>query len=98
MKVRQGFVSNSSTTSFCIYGVGTNEDIAWTQARDAGLVHERFQDYSDPQYALGVPFTDIRDDETGAQFKERVRKAVRRLLPDVSDDDFGAQEDAYRDG
>ena len=28
MKIRQGFVSNSSTTSFCIYGVVTNvEDL-----------------------------------------------------------------------
>ena len=26
MKVRQGFVSNSSTTSFCIYGVTNDED------------------------------------------------------------------------
>ena len=26
MKIRNGFVSNSSTTSFCIYGIGINDE------------------------------------------------------------------------
>jgi hypothetical protein len=98
MKVRQGFVSNSSTTSFCIYGVGTNEPVSASDIKKAGLSYEYFQEYSEHKLAIGLPFTDIENHETGAEFKSRVRTAVRKVLPTVSDDDFGVQEDAYRDG
>lgn len=97
MKIRQGFVSNSSTTSFCIYGVETNEDV-WEDAKEVGLAIESFSDYSEYDYAVGLPYHMIQDNETGAEFKHRVQTAIRKIFPDVKDEAFGLQADAYYDG
>ncbi len=97
MKIRQGFVSNSSTTSFCLYGVGIDKDL-WNEAREHGLEFEPYSEYSDKEYALGLSWHKICDSETGAEFKQRVRDLVRKALPDAKDEEFGNQEDAYRDG
>ena len=92
MKIRPGFVSNSSTTSFCIYGVHTEEDV-WDEAENVGLECHRFN-YSG--YAVGMPFCDMGEDETKADFKTRVQALVKKVLPDATE--FGMQEDSYYDG
>jgi len=98
MKTRQGFVSNSSTTSFMIYGADTNNEDADELAREIGLTCEYYQEYSEHRYAVGLSWDEVKDDETAAQFKARVEEAVKKILPEVTDADFGTCQDAYRDG
>ena len=85
MKVRQGFVSNSSTTSFCIYGVGLDE---WPEApknfeypdypkeywgeQANGLDLEM---YSEPYGGggwIGMPLYNMKLEETRQQFQDRI--------------------------
>lgn len=141
MKVRQGFVSNSSTTSFCIYGIcesttkikealiekgfATEEDLAdgvseylddWSynkRKRDGELTEEDVDknegryfkaedgytlDYiDDDEYSyLGIPWKNIEEDETGAQFKTRIETKMKTLFGD--DIECGTHEEAWRDG
>lgn len=81
MKTRTGFVSNSSSTSFCIYGIDLDATMNWDEMselsqklRDDGL--EVHSDDCDEIY-VGRSWAEIKDDETGAQFKENVEKALR---------------------
>jgi len=100
MKIRNGFVSNSSTTSFCIYGIGLPKDIdrsSLKPPKDYSI--ERFQDCSDFNYAIGRDFCTIEDNETGKQFRDSVKKTIRELLNrEIPDSDFDVQSDAYYDG
>lgn len=77
MKIRYGFVSNSSSTSFCIYGAIVKEEID----------EKTFLDYyyGDPDcdrtIYLGLEYSNMKEDETKAQFKERIQKEIDRLFP-----------------
>jgi hypothetical protein len=98
MKTRQGFVSNSSTTSFCIYGI----QIAPDEIRD--IVREvvgEAMDY-DEYLENHVPISVITDDygdyyverewcdiglvETGGQFMANVTETVNRVFPNHGKD------------
>jgi len=116
MKIRKGFVSNSSTTSFCLYGLDFCSD-------DDGLVGEvckklggeSFEDLSDgldfiadkigletfygwegEQQYIGIEWSNIKDDETGAQFKERITNKLKEAFGDHVK--CSTHEEAYRDG
>ena len=82
MKIRQGFVSNSSTTSFCIYGacisdMSTEDEEMYEIVEAAGL------DCHCPEgssgYYVGRSWSSVGDDETGKQFKESVQQAIKEL-------------------
>jgi len=87
MKIRHGFVSNSSSQSFCIYGVciGAKEvgieddDKLMDKADEAGLFTSYGPEYSDGIY-IGREFSTIGDDETGKEFKEGVEKKMEELF------------------
>lgn len=87
MKIRQAFVSNSSTTSFTLYGVIVPDDkTAYELARDSDLKVT----YGDPNdwpqniyvgLVLSGDFehwsgSNMRDDETKLEFMERVKVAL----------------------
>ena len=80
MKIRQGFVSNSSSSSFCIYGCCIEEN-------DIDAIDEKLKEKNiyivygpyDSVY-IGREFTSIKDDETGKQFKENVEKEIEEVL------------------
>lgn len=98
MKIRNGFVSNSSTSSFCIFGIylenyqGDEYDIE-KKAKELGL-EMHYPPYSGP--AIGRSFCTIKDDETGAQFKQSVRDNFVKLgLPT---DKVSLCEQAWYDG
>lgn len=90
MKIRQGFVSNSSTTSFCIYGSWVDvprvvedpndEDSDYLEDYEVldDICSKHGLSYSsiDSNYAVGLGPDDIKDNETGAQFKKRVQDAI----------------------
>jgi len=103
MKIRKGFVSNSSTTSFCIYGLYFDSNAAAVAASSVDSMDEI--DYAllhygqnDEVYA-GLSPTEIEDDETGRQFKDRIEEKLKEIFPNLSEHQkFGYFEDAYYDG
>lgn len=106
MKIRNGFVSNSSTTSFCIYGVvvSKNEIIKALNPDEKELddlcyfLEKKFPsltiahpDYGD--YFIGRSFPSIKDDETGKQFKDSVKQELTGIFgPDIK---FNIQQEAW---
>lgn len=108
MKVRSGFVSNSSTSSFCLYGMCFDSDEIDAIAQALGI-EEKYDLAEDVATALGLqceygPEDEyfigrdpgcIGDDETGSQFKNSIKKALQKALKDVNCD---YHERAWRDG
>jgi len=110
MKIRRSFVSNSSTTSFCIYGTnlqyGTNfqgdiddiQDIVATFNTINGtrLFTQYYQKGAVEGVIVGYQWYNIRDNETGAQFKTRIETEIEKC--------FGSKltcctyQDAWYDG
>lgn len=83
MKIRQGFVSNSSSTAFCIFGTWlepkTQEEREqiYEKAEELGLYVRSDQGY----YGLyiGLEYCDLKDDETGAEFKTRANELLNQV-------------------
>jgi hypothetical protein len=79
MKIRQGFVSNSSSSSFCIYGAKIKNDVdvdVYDVAEKAGLECHYPEGWE--SYYVGMSWSLVGDDETGAQFKKRVETIVEK--------------------
>lgn len=82
MKIRTGFVSNSSTTSFCVIGgwVDPPEDVD-----DPSDYMDELGEYlcvyaMDNEYAVGLSYDDMKPDETRAQFERRIEELVYKHL------------------
>jgi hypothetical protein len=142
MKIRQGFVSNSSSSSFCLYGLSIDE----SEIRDALLARGEVLNEDEMEYLgeyfyypysyenrkkngeelteddkrieakffskddgfeyedvdgymqfIGISWKNIRDDETGAEFKKRVENKLKELFPD-KDIQCGTHEHAWYPG
>jgi len=103
MKIRTSFVSNSSSTSFCIYGISTSssKDLPTeveTTLNDLGL-NCYYEPYNDTIY-IGMSLTKIKDNETFAQFKERVEKIFAKsgLPKETISGKYEVIEDSWYDG
>jgi len=96
MKIRAGFVSNSSSVSFCIYGIWIDhpEEELMEVAEELGLYCHRDQ-YGDGLY-IGEEWSSIGDDETGKQFKEATQEKVNKLP--VDDKKCSTHEEGWYDG
>lgn len=110
MKIRSGFVSNSSSSSFLIYGVCLDED----EIREAlnidddvdiyGILEDKLEnadmEYHNPEYYdgwfIGKSWSDVGDDETGKQFKTTIENKLTEVFGEGLD--FGTHEEAWRDG
>lgn len=85
MKIRSGFVSNSSSSSFCILGVGVDSETF--EKVDAIPYNERNVDTLNAQtgiscedeYYLGYNPGKMKDDETLSQFKDRIVNAASKV-------------------
>lgn len=79
MKVRQGFVSNSSSSSFCILGFTAKdgEEIGYNKSellRDENAISE----WDDTRY-IGAWPESMKDDETLLQFKTRIIEELKKF-------------------
>lgn len=85
MKIRNGFVSNSSSSSFLIYGVSIrsnefekileNQGIdSWELEKKSGL--EIIQPCDTETVYIGLSWDSTKDDETRKQFQERVARLI----------------------
>ena len=95
MKIRYGFVSNSSSTSFCIYGVSLkNEDEEIAEVAEKLGLYVKYGQW-DGVY-IGREYSSIKNDETGAEFKESTQKLIDQLP--IQDKQCSTQEGGWYDG
>jgi len=108
MKTRQGFVSNSSSTSFCIYGIELDEseqiDLSVklevdpydldNRLEEMGFNTHPYDQYSDT-LVIGLSMNKMRGDETRDEFEAR----VENMFIDIVDKPkCGLIENGYYDG
>jgi hypothetical protein len=104
MKIRQGFVSNSSTTSFCIMGVAIDhpdfpEDHKYHEW-DFYEVCEKndLECYSmeyRSDYFVGLAPQNMKDDETVRDLKNRVLKNMEKIGIHVNYEELDWIQQAY---
>lgn len=102
MKTRNGFVSNSSTSSFCIFGarfgsfpkvegLPPSEEPLEEGEEDEYDLEYRLEKFLEPLglriwspedagYYIGASWPSIKDDETGAQFKDRIKRTLVEVI------------------
>jgi len=106
MKTRNGFVSNSSTSSFLIYGAFFEEEYIVKHYGDHDGFEEAFKgskvavvypcvEYDSGLY-VGLSWDAIEDNETGGQFKEKIKTAIEKVIG--KDVECSTHEDAGYDG
>jgi len=94
MKIRNGFVSNSSSSSFCCFGVVLQPKEMekypknkWGQVLLPEDLKLHYQEgigcYCEEEMLVGLEPTDMKDDETLFQFKERIFNELIKIKPEL---------------
>jgi hypothetical protein len=105
MKVRTGHISNSSTTSFCIYGIVLEGDEAeeldgkiWKMEPGSRLDSHGIDQWL-PGTVFGLELTKMKGDETRNEFNERVRQLLSEALErEVEPTELGLEQGGWYDG
>lgn len=84
MKKRLGFVSNSSSTSFCIAGYYTDKEELMKKINETDLPKE-ISTYSPDEYSfyIGLDIEEMKEDETKKEFCDRATKMIKDLFPEL---------------
>jgi len=107
MKIRSGFVSNSSSSSFCVWGTKIHVDCFVDKKQQDkngewyyGLTEDIYSGsmFSEPLIAgipedseyvyVGLPYEELGDEETGAQFRKRAEQLVLSAVPTLKNTKF----------
>ena len=111
MKIRQGFVSNSSSSSFCILGVCVDSD-EYTEAYEEIADNSWSWSNKDTPYKLnyssgieeyyechifGLEPNNMKDDETLLQFKQRIVDEFKKAGINIKVDELYWYTDGGRD-
>jgi len=84
MKKRFGFVSNSSSTSFCLFCAYITDQDEINKIFDRDIPKKLQVEYpiegEEEGIYVGLYPEDIKDDETGLEFKTRVQKSISDIL------------------
>jgi hypothetical protein len=102
MKIRTGFVSNSSSTSFCITGIikrkseFTENDLE-TYYNDS-IIDVCSTDEAGDLCAIGLEITKMFEHETLNEFKHRVMYALSNIGLNVPVEEIGIHYGGWYDG
>jgi len=88
MKIRVGFVSNSSSSSFCAWGIHID---GIHHEKDYNLIESIKKEFEDTQIEIiheyecdrlyiGMPYEVLDDHETGQQFKDKTKLIINKAL------------------
>jgi hypothetical protein len=117
MKFRSGYVSNSSSTSFCLYGSRIDQELVFMKLQELkklsdeqveaikeydlelGDVIKEFEEFDvyydadESEYYIGRSWASVKDDETGAAFKEDVKSKLIQAFGNDDDLDIDTYEE-----
>jgi putative lipoic acid-binding regulatory protein len=103
MKIRSGFVSNSSSSSFCILGVDIDAD---TMDKIEGMymelkgtrVRTQFSISHDNGKYVGIDVTTMKDNETPLQLKQEIVDVLHKCGVDIEINNINFIEDGGYNG
>jgi len=104
MKIRSGFVSNSSSSSFCIMGMVTDQETVdkleskWKELNEKGLTTKSgISEYYEEQL-IGASVSQLGENETPVQFKQRIVDSFKELDVEIKITNLDWCVDGGRDG
>jgi len=104
MKIRLGFVSNSSTSSFCIYGTSIENLIDEEGNTIDELSNPNIDTWCPPggEIHIGRSLTEIKDDQTFKEFKDETKEMIiaelKKMNIKISDLKFGIHQEGWYNG